>query len=243
MNVYAINVSEFNLELPKYNNLIREVSKSLQQKIIQLRYQNDKTRSLVGELLLKYIILKNNSGKVNNYKIFRNKYGKPYLNIDNLHYNISHAGDWVVCCIDKKSVGVDIEQVIDIDIEIIKEQFHTKEIEFLNSNSNNLKEFYRIWTVKESFVKYTGLGLSLSFKSFYVEFAQKNVITIGYEDNLAFPTINNKIKIQSLILDSNYMLSICFEEGSEFEITEIIKMQDLLNFYEEYKLKGEKQWT
>lgn len=42
-------------------------------------------------------------------------YGKPVLkNYPTIHFNLSHAGDWVLCGIGDVSLGVDIEHITDI---------------------------------------------------------------------------------------------------------------------------------
>ncbi|MCL0028295.1 hypothetical protein M1M88_01070 [Peptococcaceae bacterium] len=41
-----------------------------------------------------------------------NDYGKPFLkNTNDLYFNVSHSGEWVVCAIHHHPIGIDIEQV------------------------------------------------------------------------------------------------------------------------------------
>ena len=39
------------------------------------------------------------------------EYGKPYIPaLPDMHFNISHSGRWIVCAVDSKPIGIDIEK-------------------------------------------------------------------------------------------------------------------------------------
>ena len=99
-----------------------------------------------------------------------NQYEKPYLaNISDIHFNISHSGNFVVCALSDKTVGIDIEQVKPVELKIAKRFFSAGEYEFIAAKADNKTlAFYKIWTMKESYVKWEGKGLSMPLKSFNV---------------------------------------------------------------------------
>ena len=79
--------------------------------------------------------------------------GKPFADGINIHFNISHSGDIVVCGISEKRLGIDTEE-----IRLVRESM----IEFGAFDSpeylpgygcDKYADFLRIWTLKESFIK------------------------------------------------------------------------------------------
>lgn len=84
-------------------------------------------------------------------------YGKslyPFVQCSTLQYNISHSGYIAVCAIDNNPVGIDIEQILSPTVDI-SPFFHTAEQIYLSqfSSENRDREFYRLWTRKESLYK------------------------------------------------------------------------------------------
>jgi len=53
-----------------------------------------------------------------------NKYGKPYLQgYNNSHLNLSHSGEYAVCAIDDKPVGIVLEEITEFDFDIVQKVF------------------------------------------------------------------------------------------------------------------------
>lgn len=205
MKIYAIKVKEINKEnLHKISEFIHREKKI---KIQKLNHKEDKIRTLIGEVLIRNII-KENLAISNEDIVFEiNRYGKPFLRDNpNFNFNISHSGNYVVCAIDHKPIGIDIEKIISIEYKSISKNFFTsKELNFImEENLNNqLNKFYEIWTLKESYVKACGQGLYMSLKAFSME----------YEDNGDIKVIiNNKYdecRIKSFNLESSYKMAVC----------------------------------
>ncbi|NLI54681.1 MAG: 4'-phosphopantetheinyl transferase superfamily protein [Clostridiales bacterium] len=94
--------------------------------------------------------------------------GKPHLP-DRTPFNITHAGDYAVLALSTQSVGVDLEQIRPIDWQKIANRFfHPEERRYLAGSASPQADFFRIWTLKESFLKAEGLGFSISPASFGV---------------------------------------------------------------------------
>ncbi len=104
--------------------------------------------------------------EVTDFEISVNEFGKPYLkNRPNLHFNISHSGDYVFCITDDMPVGIDVEKLSSANIAVAKRYFAKSEYEWIMEKDPE-KRFVRIWTLKESYAKYKGQGLGLSFGGF-----------------------------------------------------------------------------
>lgn len=102
-------------------------------------------------------------------------YGKPYLR-DNigLQFNLSHSGEYALCGVAKKSLGVDIEHLRSMDrLEgLIKRCLAPCEQASLATMSAEQQSsmFLRYWTCKEAYLKATGQGISESLSAIEVIF-------------------------------------------------------------------------
>ena len=97
---------------------------------------------------------------------------KPRLaRYDNINFNISHSGTKVMCAVSENDIGCDVEQITDIDMEIAKRFFFAEEYRALKSCPGKAEKndlFFRYWTLKESFMKATGLGFMLALDDFCI---------------------------------------------------------------------------
>ncbi len=91
--------------------------------------------------------------------------GKPFfLNAPDIHFSISHSSSKVAVAFSDREVGCDIEEVADIDLAVAERYFHRGEYEAImaeESREKRWRAFFRCWTLKESYMKATGAGLSL----------------------------------------------------------------------------------
>jgi 4'-phosphopantetheinyl transferase len=92
-------------------------------------------------------------------QIMRTPSGKPYLEPCVAYFSISHSGGIWACAVSGAPVGFDVEQIRHDRplMAIAKRFFHPDEYHYLKSSGE--REFFSIWTAKESYVKFTGRGL------------------------------------------------------------------------------------
>lgn len=121
-------------------------------KIKRIRRIKERRQSLGAGLLLEYA-KKQCSG----------------LGISN--YNLSHSGNVVICAASNRPVGCDLEIIIGkAPIKVARRYFCKGEIDYLDTlkGVEQNEEFYRLWTIKESYVKMHGKGLAMGLDSFEV---------------------------------------------------------------------------
>ncbi len=97
--------------------------------------------------------------------------GKPvFRKENNLHFNISHSGGYVVLAFGETPLGVDIECVKRADLKMAKRFFRREEYDHLTGKPEmeQADTFCRIWTGKEAVLKAAGAGLSVPLDSFSV---------------------------------------------------------------------------
>lgn len=138
-----------------------------QAEILKYRFNADRNRTAYGELLVRKLLADRTGAAVKDIIFTRNKPGKPYWVKSDLHFNISHSGKWVVCSIGNMPSGVDVEIDQAVDMAIAKEYFLPSEYQYLLMlpiAKRNLA-LLKLWTIKESYLKYTGEGLSGDLES------------------------------------------------------------------------------
>ncbi|SHJ62966.1 4'-phosphopantetheinyl transferase [Clostridium cavendishii DSM 21758] len=228
MNIYAVEIVDESHNQYFYN-LIRYISKEKYKKVENFKFIEDKLRAIYGELLIRNSIIEECKLDNSNLSFQYSKYGKPYVkNINNFHFNISHSGKWVVCATDKREIGIDIEEVKPIDVNIAKKIFCEEEyMEILkNDVKDRVAKFYDYWTLKESFIKNIGEGLSFPLNSFYIRECNYGMYTTFLEKN------NKQYFFKKYKLDYNYKMSVC--SSCQYFIDEI-KVYDVIQIVNNIK--------
>ncbi len=87
------------------------------------------------------------------------EHGKPYLKDSGIHFNITNCKGLICCAVEKTEVGIDAETRRVLNPRIFRacteaEQRH------ISASSNPDFTFLKLWTLKESYMKYTGMGLA-----------------------------------------------------------------------------------
>ena len=131
------------------------------------RYDNyrDLFPQLKGQELTDALILKSISDYGMDhavYGVIRDHKGKPFLSSGSSVkecISVSHCLDTFVCLISDENCGIDIQDQRNSDFMKIARRFFTEEEAEL-VNAEGAEMFYRLWTRKEAFAKYTGTGMA-----------------------------------------------------------------------------------
>ncbi len=167
--VYYLRINQ-DIEEEKINSLKKVITKENSKRIEKLRFKIDVLRTIYGELLVRCVVSKLLKLDGEKIKIGRDKFNKPYFLDLPIYFNISHSGDYVVCAISSRPIGIDIEVISNIDIHIAQKFFSKDEWKYLlNLDPQNRKAaFFELWTVKESYIKFMGKGMYMPLNSFSV---------------------------------------------------------------------------
>ncbi|CAG7877497.1 unnamed protein product, partial [Brassica rapa] len=144
-------------------------------------------RTLVRTTVARYQTNNNNDTVVDprSLKFKKNLYGKPEVdwevdtttNYPKLKFNISHTDSLIACGVTVNvPVGIDVEdktrKLRHNVISLAKRFYSSQEVKFLSSIADmeaQRKEFIKLWTLKEAYVKALGKGFSASpFNTFSI---------------------------------------------------------------------------
>ncbi|MBT2645239.1 4'-phosphopantetheinyl transferase superfamily protein [Bacillus sp. ISL-34] len=243
MKIIALKLP-INLNETTYEEMLNLLPEQRQLSIHKLQKKNDKYRSLFGELSAKWFISDILKEPFQNIHFILDKNGKPNLVGGRLHFNISHSGDWVVVGIHNDPIGVDIEEVKNFNIhEITKSTFSSKELKYLykSPKAKQIEIFFKMWTLKESWLKCIGSGFFVSPNTFSIlNGSNQYSLEIPTEEFSKLKTLGLKIEDASNYLfklyhlSPRYPLSVCINNRNEnhFEFPDnidIIELNSLMN--------------
>lgn len=117
------------------------------------------------------------------------------INLNNIHFNVSHSGDYVVMAVADKLIGIDIEEIDNkIDpVRLGETVFSHSENVLINGNINN---FFMFWSKKEALFKAEGTG-------FINDYYNKTNLTLELTEE------KDGYTISSILFAEKYYLSIC----------------------------------
>lgn len=216
-SVYAVNVSALS-EDGQYTRAYAAAPPDRRARADRLYNAADKRLTLSAGLLLRYALEKNG---VKDAEIAVGEHGKPYLKNGGGYFSLSHSGDWAVCAVADTELGCDVEKIRPVDMSITR-RLATNERERIlaEPDGTRLELLFRCWTLKESFLKMTGIGLKRDTDSFSV-IADDEGSVVGRTDErlCAFWESGELI---------GYRLAVCAAgEGLDAELN-IIDMKELL---------------
>ena len=147
-----------------FQEAFQQVSLSRQAKVHNCRFPEDKRLLLGAGLLLQQGL---NALQIRNTEISYTLLGKPYLSAcKDLHFNLSHSGHFAVCAIYHKEVGIDVQKIAPVPDALIRKIATEEEASALLQlpQEEREKAFAKLWTIKESYLKYIGRGILVSPK-------------------------------------------------------------------------------
>lgn len=147
-----------------------------QEKLERFKYRADRQRYLVTHAMLR-TVLSRCTEMANEKLVFsENAHGKPALVLDAgapaIWFNITHTDGLCACVVSPVGdCGIDAESVhrknrLDA---VAEKMFADEELALLRQSSDKVGCFFDLWTLRESYVKALGTGLSGSSRSFYFD--------------------------------------------------------------------------
>lgn len=221
VEVYALNVNspDFYEHISLFSSY---VTPEKQERLKRYRSVEDVKRSLYGDILIRWITTIQFSITNDDVVFEFSEFDKPMLrDYANFHFNISHAGDWVVCATSNKEVGIDIELIKPVDFQMVKRICTREEQSLFNKLSDNEKGdfFYSIWTQKESYLKCLGQGLNFPL-AWINSVSHDEEAIIQFEDE-------KDLKFHQYAIDQGYKLTACSVESLFDEEIQYINIQSI----------------
>jgi 4'-phosphopantetheinyl transferase len=199
--VNCINITD---EGQDWDALYAQASEGRRRRADKFIFPDDRKRCLCAELLMRYSLFTGRGIRFTGEPLL-GKYGKPYIQgAEDFFFSASHSGKWVVTAYGSSQVGADVEVIKSGSSSIAEGCFTQSEQDYVFADDEGADErFIRLWTLKESYIKYLGTGLSTPLDSFTV-YADRDLICTDADDSLTFTNIR---------FDHEHYLSVCGAGG------------------------------
>lgn len=185
LQIYMYDMRKLDDEA-EYEKMYERASKSRQEKALRGRRKEHIGAAAVLDMALREYGLSEK-----NTELTYGEHGKPYIvnradTDSDIYFNISHSGDYVVCAVSDREVGIDIQKIGAAKKNIAERYFTQNEYMHIMNQPDEKSQnelFYRIWALKESFVKAVGTGMSLAFDSFEIKIDDYVTVSQSYNDS------------------------------------------------------------
>ena len=165
MNAIDVFMYDFSRDERKLDEFRELLGKKRYEYCRKMKSEKAGLCSAYAFMLLRYA-LKNRFGITEMPVFDTNGYGKPFLREHpGIFFNMSHAGQRVLCAVSEHPVGADIQDVRDIRLNTAEKFLTAGELERVRAlgGESFSSEVCRLWCIKESYGKYTGKGFSEGF--------------------------------------------------------------------------------
>jgi 4'-phosphopantetheinyl transferase len=148
-----------------YSALLPEERRSINS----LAFRRDRNERLLARVMVRKALSDLTGASPSLWRFRRNAHGRPEIEAPSeyrhLNFSVSHAGGLVACLLSwRREVGVDVEPIEKIDdmFDIADRYFAASEADSLRAlpYEDQCRRFVELWTLKESYLKARGSGLS-----------------------------------------------------------------------------------
>ncbi len=218
--MYALNIADLD---ESHLSLLKSNVSDQRRNRVEALYNSEKVKQqLVSESLIRMVVRKEMGMKEIGFGTC--PHGKPFIvGLSNFYYNLSHSGEWVVCATDRAPIGIDIEMVRPVNIDLARLYFSTAEYRSLIGKTEPEKNhlFFDLWTLKESYIKAKGGGLAIPLDSFTI-YSEQGRIKVLSQDG------PEEVFFKRYELGLSYKVSVC-ACNDDFSVgIALVEIDDLL---------------
>ncbi|RKZ37486.1 MAG: 4-phosphopantetheinyl transferase [Gammaproteobacteria bacterium] len=202
---------------------------TLEEQVQQQRFHFSKhrhqyliTRALVRTTLSRYANI-----EPHQWRFSKNAYGRPEIipqaGVPPLRFNLSHTDGLIICgVVLKQDIGVDVEnkERTGAMIEIADRFFSQQEVRDLYAlpEKQRRNRFFDYWTLKESYIKARGMGLSLPLEQFSFLMSTNQALRITFDSRLQDDPDKWQFWLLKLTEHHQAAISLCRESQVDYQL-------------------------
>lgn len=191
IQVYIQKVNRAYLE-QNFETVIKHLYPERKSRVLAFKRREPAYVSITAGWMLQTLIMQMYGIAPEQLVLEKNENGKPYLKEHpEFSFNLSHAGDYVVLAYGSQPLGIDIERIREKNLQVAARCFTEREYQYVLGKEpveaeegarqtarlftdpvqvDSVEErFFKLWTMKEAYLKLTGQGISVPLRSFSVD--------------------------------------------------------------------------
>jgi 4'-phosphopantetheinyl transferase len=230
-SMFEIGVDQVHLWVAFVNQIAKEkfffgyrdlLNSAERQQEDRFCFDADKRRYLVTRALVRTVLSRYISVRAEELTFATGPNGQPKLSsygslAQHIRFNISHTSELVILGVSNRcAIGVDVENCHSCrPVKAMASRFFARdEIVELSALplSGQLMRFYECWTLKESYIKARGKGLSIATSQFSFLFPGNNTIRMSMDMGLADQP--SRWRFWQLRASADHLVAICAEQGT-----------------------------
>jgi len=156
----------------------------------RFRFAKDQRRYLVTRALVRTVLSRYAAVRPEEWTFSAGAHGRPAIAgpgaATALEFNISHSADLVMLGVTSgRTLGIDVEsfETRDADISGLDRYFAAEESASLLSLAphERRRRFFELWTLKESYIKARGMGLSIPLNQFSFGLEEAHSVAVSFD--------------------------------------------------------------
>lgn len=168
-------------------------------------FDNKQEQHETAKRLLKYALHREYGIVYDNNRIEKNQWGKPYLSaFPQVFYSVTHCKRAVAVITAPFRVGIDAEAVKEYSDTVARRICSETEMAYIDSAHDKNIAFFRLWTLKESYIKALGLGLTFPMS--------KAAFCIDGDLQISTPLCGCRFKL--IENNSDVVMAVCAMNGA-----------------------------
>lgn len=159
----------------------------------RFHFEKDRHQFLVSRALVRTMLSRYTFTMPADIRFLTNEYGRPEVIADGevspVRFNLSHTDGLIVCAVVQRfDIGVDVEDMNrkGATVKIANRFFSPQEVSDFNQLADPCKRprFFDYWTLKESYIKARGMGLSIPLDQFSFHLPENDRILVSFDPRL-----------------------------------------------------------
>jgi 4'-phosphopantetheinyl transferase len=216
--------------LSRYRALL---SASEQEQAGKFHFARDGHRYLVTRALVRTTLSRYAPIDPADWRFETTRYGRPYITNEEplaqgLCFNVTHSGDLVLLAVSRqREIGIDAEdtQARSPALAIADRYFAPPEVRALRAlaPAEQPQRFFEYWTLKESYIKARGKGLSVALDQFSFEFSGAQRVELSVQPQLQDAAA--RWQLWQLWIEPSYVVAVCAERPAQPPVlTEVVPL-------------------